>query len=121
MCYSKTNVVIAIGIKRIWELKKGTHSSARIIQYVNMELKEFEFFYRASGSVVDGLADNNGHKPEVVSEGKCLSWGGERTKGKWCGCKLTKEMFLHSDLLNFCLNTKQNITKFFPDTTMLNN
>ena len=35
----------------------------------------------------------------VVGEGKCVSWGGARTKGGVQKSELTKNMLLHSDLL----------------------
>ena len=49
-------------------------------------------------------------------EGKSVSWGGARTKGEGRKCELTKDMFLHSDLLKLCLQKKHNITELFPDT-----
>ena len=109
---------IARGLKRIWESKMGTPSSERIIQDVDLSLKALEIVYRANGAVVEGLADRNGHKRKVVGEGKSVSWGFARTKGKGRECKLTKKMFLHSDMLKLCLNKKHNITEFFPDTTV---
>ena len=60
----------------------GTPSSARIIQDVDLALKALEIFYRANGDAVEGLADRNGHRRKVVGEGKSVSWGGARTKGK---------------------------------------
>ena len=94
---------IARGLKRIWESKTGTPSSARIIQDVDLALKALEVVYRANGVAVEGLADSNGHRRKVVGEGKSVSWGGARTKGKGRECKLTKNMFLHSDMLKLCL------------------
>ena len=88
----------------------GTTSSARIIQYVDLELKALGIVYHTNGVAVEGLADRNGHRRKVVGEGKSVSWGGARTKGKGCECKLTKNIFFHSDLLNFCLKKKHNIT-----------
>ena len=73
---------IVRGLKRIWESKMGTPSSARIIQDVDLELKALEIVYRANGAAVEGLADRNGHRRKVVGEGKSVSWGGARTKGK---------------------------------------
>ena len=108
---------IARGLKRIWELKMGTPSSARIIQDVDMALKALEIVYRANGAAVEGLADTNGHRRKFVGEGKSVSWGGARTKGKGRECVLTKNMFLHSDLLKLCLKKKRKINEFFPDTT----
>ena len=108
---------IARGLKRIWESKMGTPSSARIIQDVDLALKALEIIYRANGAAVEGLADRNGHRRKVVGEGKSVSWGGARTKGKGPECKLTKRMFLYSDLLKLCLNKKHNISEFFPDRT----
>ena len=73
---------IARGLKRIWESKMGTPSLARIVKYVNLALKVFEIVYRKNGATVEGLADRNRHRRKVVNEGKSVSWGGARTKGK---------------------------------------
>ena len=94
---------IARGLKRIWKSKMGTPSSARIIQDFDLALKALEVVYIANLSAVEGLADRNGQIRKVVGEGKSVSWGGARTKGKGRECKLTKNMFLHSDLLKLCL------------------
>ena len=94
----------------------GTPSSARIIQDVDLALKTLEIVYRTNGAAVEGLADRNGHRRKVVGEGKSVSWGGART----CECKLTKNMFFHSDLLKLCLKKKRKINEFFPDTTVFN-
>ena len=96
----------------------GTASSARIIEDVDLSLKALEIVYLANGASVEGLTDSNGHRRKVVGEGKSLSWGGARTKGKGRECKLTKKMFLHSDLLKLCLKKKRKIGEFFPDTTV---
>ena len=121
MCFSfSTPKEITRGLKHIWESKMGTPSSARIIQDVDMALKALEIVYRANGAAAEGLADRNGHRRKVVGEGKSVSWGGERTKVKGRECELTKNMFLHSDLLKLCLKKKHNITEFFPDTTVFN-
>ena len=48
------------GLKRIWESKMGTPSSARIIQDVGLALKVLEIVYRENGFAVEGLADRNG-------------------------------------------------------------
>ena len=81
----------------------GTPSLAQIIQNVDLALKALEIFYLTNGAAVEGLADRNGHRRKVVGEGKSFSWGGARTKGKGHECKVTKKMFLHSDLLKLCL------------------
>ena len=96
----------------------GTPSSASIIQDVNLALKALEIFYLAYGASVEGLADSNGHRRKVVGEGKSFCWGGARTKGKGRECELTKNMFLHSDLLKLCQKKKRKINEFFPDTTV---
>ena len=114
-----TQKEIARGLKRIWESKMGTPSSARIIQDVDLALKALEIFYRANGAAVEGLADRNVHRRKVVGEWKSVSLGGARNKGKGRECKLTKKMFLHSDLLKLCLKKKRNINEFFPDTTVI--
>ena len=106
------------GMKRIWESKMGTPSSARIIQDVDLALKALEIVYRENGAAVEGLADRNGHRRKVVGEGESVSWGGARKKGKGRECGLTKNMFLHSDLLKLCLKKKHNISEFSPDTTV---
>ena len=113
-----TQKEIARGLKRIWESKMGTPSSAQIIQYVDMALKALEIVYRTNGAAVEGLADRNGHRRKGVGEGKSVSWGGARTKGKGRECELTKNMFWHSDLLKLCLKKKWKINEFFPDTTV---
>ena len=105
-------------MKRIWESKMGTPSSARIIEDVDLVLKALEIFYLSNGAAVEGLADRNGHRRKVVGEGKSVSWGDARTKGQGRECKLTKKMFLHSDLLKFCLKKKRKISEFFLDTTV---
>ena len=81
----------------------GTPSLARIIEDVDLALKALEIVYLANGAAFEGLADRNGHRQKVVGEGKSVSWGGAPTKGKGRGCKITKNMFLHSDLLKLCL------------------
>ena len=113
-----TPMEIARGMKRIWEAKMGTPSSARIIEDVDLALKALEIIYRANGAAVEGLADRNGHRRKVVGEGGNVSWGGARTKGKRRECELTKKVFLHGYLLKLCLKEKQKINEFFPDTTM---
>ena len=55
---------------------------------------------------------------KVVGEGKSVSWGVARTKGKGRECELTNNIFLHSDMLKLCLKGKHNISEFFPDTTV---
>ena len=81
----------------------GTPSSARIIEDVDLALKALDIFYLANGASVERLTDRNGHRKNVVGEGKSISWGGARTKGKGRECERTKKMFLHSDLLKSCL------------------
>ena len=109
---------IARGLKRIWESKMGTPSSARIIQDTNLALKALEIVYRANGASVEGLADSNGHRQKLLGEGKSVSWGGARTKGKGRECEITKNMIFHSDLLKLCLKKKHNISELTPDTTV---
>ena len=113
-------MVIARVIKRIWELKMVKPSSERIIQDVDMELKELEIVYRSNGDTVEEIYDRNGHRQKVVAERETVSWGGARTKGKGNECELTKNMFLNSDRFKLCLKKKHNITEFFPDTTVFN-
>ena len=54
----------------------------------------------------------------MVGEGKSVSWGGARFKGKGLECELTKKMFFQSDLLKLRLKKKRKINEFFPDTTV---
>ena len=95
----------------------GTPSSARIIEDVDLTLKALEIVYLENGAAVEGLTDRNGHRRLVLVEGKSVSWGGARTRGKRRNFELTKKMFLHSDLLKLCMKEKHNISDFFPDTT----
>ena len=108
---------MARGLKRIWELKIGTPSLARILQDVDLALKALEIVYCANGDAVEGLADRNGHRREVVGGVKSVSWRGAPNKGKGRKCELTKKMFLHSDMLKFCLKKKRKISEIFPDTS----
>ena len=95
----------------------GTPSSATIILDVDLALKVLEVVYRANGAAVKGLADRNGHRSKVVGEGKRVSWGGARNKGKGRECELNKNMFLHSDMLKLCL--KKNTTSVSSSLTQL--
>ena len=99
----------------------GTPSLARITQDSDLALKALEIIYRANRASVEGLADRSGHIRKVLGEGENVSWGGAPTKGKGRDCELTKNIFLHSDLLKLCLKEKHNISEFFPDTTMFYN
>ena len=100
--YSKPREITR-GLKHICQSKIGTPSSARIIEDVDMALKVLEIVYHANGAAVEGLADRNGHRSKEVGEGQSASWGGARTKGESCECKLTTNMFFHGDLLQLCL------------------
>ena len=77
--------------------------SGRIIEDVDLALKVLEMVYCTNGAAVEGLDDRNGHIQKVIGEGKSVSWGGAWAKGKRNECELTKNMFLHSDLLKLCL------------------
>ena len=81
-------------------------------------VKALEIVYLSNGDAVEGIADRNGHRRKLLGEVKSVSWGGSLTKGKGRGCELTKNMFLHSDLLKLCLKKKRKINDFFPDTTV---
>ena len=94
---------IARGMKRIRDSKMGTPSLAQIIEDVDLALKALGIVYLANAASVEGLADRNRHIRKVVGEGEIVSWGGTWTKGKGRECELTKNMFLHSDLLKLCL------------------
>ena len=52
-----------------------------------------------------------------VGDGERVSWGGANTKGKGGDCKLTKNMFLHNNLVNLCL--KKNTTSLSSSLTQL--
>ena len=95
-----------------------TLSSVRINEYVDLALKALEIVYRKNGAAVEGLADRNEHRKKEVGKWKSVSYGGAQTKGEGHECKLTKNMFFHSDLLNLCHMKKRKITEFFPDTTV---
>ena len=96
----------------------GTPSSVRIIEDVDLALKSLEIVYRANGAGFEGLADINGHRRKEVSEGESVSWGGAQTKGEGRECKITKNIFFHSDLLKLCYKKERKITEFFSDTTV---
>ena len=96
----------------------GTPLSANIIKDVDLALKALEIVFRANGSAVEGIDARNGHRRNVAGEVKSISLGGSRTKGEGSNFELTKNMFLHSNLLKFFLKKKHNITEFLPDTTM---
>ena len=59
--HAKMNVVIARGIKRIWESKMRITSLVRIIQDVDLALKALEMVYHANSDAVEGIANRNGH------------------------------------------------------------
>ena len=96
----------------------GTPSSARIIKDTDLVLKALEIAYRANVSAFEGVANRDGHTRKVIGDGESVSWGGARTKVKGREYKLTKNMFLHSDLLKLCLKKNHSITDFFPDTNV---
>ena len=52
----------------------GTPSSARIIQDVNLALKELEIVYPENGAAVEELSDRNGHRMKVLGKGKSVRW-----------------------------------------------
>ena len=119
LCFSfSTPWEIAQGLKRLWDSKMGTPCSARIIQYVDLDLKALEIVYSENGAAFEGLADRNGHRRKVVGKGKSVRCGGAWTKGEGCECELAKNMLFHSDLLKLCLMKRRKITLFFPDTTV---
>ena len=59
----------------------GTPSSARIIQYVYLELKVLEIVYRENGAAAEGLADRNGHMRKVVGKEKSVRWSDVEVHG----------------------------------------
>ena len=98
MCLSySTPRVTPQGLKCIWDSKMGTPSPVRIIEDVDLALKASERVYQANGAAVERLADRNGHRKKELGKGKCVSWGGARTKCEGCECELTKNRFFPSD------------------------
>ena len=65
---------IPCGLKRLWKSKMGPPSSARIIEDIDMALKELEIVYSTNGDAVEGIADRNRHRHKVVGEGKSVTW-----------------------------------------------
>ena len=119
MCFSfSTPREITRRLKRLWDSKIGTPSSARIILNVDLALKVLEIVYRENGAAVEGLADRNGHRRKVVGRGKSARCGGARTKGEGRECELSRNVLYHSDLLKLCLMKRRKISDFFPDTTV---
>ena len=106
------------GLKRIWDLKMGTPSSARNTQDVDLALKALEIVYHENGATVEGLADRSGNRRKLVGKGKSVRCGGARTEGEGCECELAKTVLFHSDLLKLCHMKRRNISEFFPDTTV---
>ena len=96
----------------------GTPSSARVIKYFDLALKEMKIVFDKNGSAVEGVDDKNGHRRKVSGEGKSISWGDAQTKGEGCEFEITKNMFLHSDLLKLCLKKKYSINYLLPDTNV---
>ena len=96
----------------------GTPSSARIIQDVDLALKALVIDYLANRATVEGLSDRSGQRRNLVGKGKRVSCGGTQTKGEGRECELTKNIFLHSDLLKWCHMKRRKISEFFPDTTV---
>ena len=54
-------------------------------------------------AAVKGLADGNGQRQKLVGRGGSVSWGFAQTKGKGRECEIIRNVFLHSDVLKFCL------------------
>ena len=91
LCFSfSTPREIAGGLKRLWDSKIGTPSSARIIQDVDLALKALEILCRENGAAVEGLADRNGHRRKVVDKGGSVRCGGAWTKGGVVSVNLPK-------------------------------
>ena len=95
----------------------GIENGNTLFSDADLSLKGLKNAYRKNGAAFEGLAERNGHRRKVVGEGKSVSWGGERTKGKGRECELTKNMFLHSDLLKLCL--KKNTTSMTISLTQM--
>ena len=82
-----------------------------------MPLKALEIVYRVNGDAFEGLTDRNWHIRKLVSEGVSVSWEGVQKKGEGRECELTKNVFLHSDLLKLC--PKKNKTSMISYLTQL--
>ena len=109
---------ITRGLKRIWESKMGTPSSASIILDVYLALKALEIVYRKNGADVEGIVDGNGHRHKVVGERKIVSWEVAQTKGKGRERKLNKKAVLSNLFVEVVSEGKKNISEFFPDITV---
>ena len=96
----------------------GTPCLARIIQYVDLALKSLEIVYHENMAAVEGITNRSGHIRKLVGKGKSVRCGGTWTKGEGREFKIAKKIFFHSDFLKLCLMKIQNITDFFPDTTV---
>ena len=99
---------ITRGMKRIWESKMGTPSSARIVEDVDMALKALEIVLRSNWAVVKGLAERNGPIRKVVGEGKSVTWGGAQTKGanrniQKFNLRKTLQKYLRTFLIKFAV------------------
>ena len=66
---------ITRGLKRIWDSKMGTPSSARMIEDVDLALRALEIVYHANVAAVEGLEDINMHRCKEVGEEGSLRWG----------------------------------------------
>ena len=69
---------IASGIKWIWESETGSTSLAQVVEDVDQALDALEIVYCAHGAAVEGLADQNGHRQQVVGDEKSGRWGGAK-------------------------------------------
>ena len=79
-------------------------------------MKALEIVYHTNGAAVEGLVDRNGNIRKELGKWNSVSCEGAKTKGEGRECKLTKNMFFHSDLLKLCHKKKRKITDVFPDT-----
>ena len=69
MCFSYSTLrEISRGLKRVWDSKIGTPSSASNIEDVDLALKALEIVYHANGASFEGLTDRNGHRRKEVGE-----------------------------------------------------
>ena len=82
--------------------------SQKIVGWLDIAKSQaLEIVYCAHGAAVEG----------VVVKVKVVSWGVAQTKGEVRGCKLTKNMFLCSNVLKLCL--KKNTTSLSSSLTQL--
>ena len=73
-----------------------------------MALKLLKIFYRANGAAYEEIVYKNRHKQKLLGERESVSWKGVWNKDKGRDFELSKNMFLHNDMLNFCIDKTQH-------------